>query len=61
MIKKIDHIAIAVFSLDKSFSNYMNTLGFEYRGREVITRQGVKIDLFSCGGVKIEVMEPLGA
>jgi methylmalonyl-CoA/ethylmalonyl-CoA epimerase len=58
MIKKIDHLGIAVKSLDEAVSYYENALGLTCEHREEIASQKVRTAFFDCGGVHIELLEP---
>jgi len=58
MIKKIDHIGIAVNNLDESISIYRDILGLEFKGTEEIKEQKIIIGTFMLGGVKIELVQP---
>ncbi len=58
MIKKIDHIAIAVTSLDEEVRRYRDVLGLEFLGSEVVEEQKVRVGFFRVGDVFIELMEP---
>lgn len=55
MIKKIDHIAIAVENLDEEIKRYRDILGFEFHGTEVVEEQKVKVAFFEIGNVHIEL------
>ncbi len=59
MVKKIDHIAIAVKDLEKEIEVYKNIPGFEFRGTEVVKEQKVTVAFFKVGDVFIELLEPL--
>ncbi|MEN8223695.1 MAG: VOC family protein, partial [Acidobacteriota bacterium] len=59
MIKKIDHIAIAVSDLKKEIEVYNNIPGFEFNGTEVVEEQKVTVAFFKVGDVFIELLEPL--
>ncbi len=59
MIKKIDHIAIAVADLDAEIERYKNLLGFEFLGTEVVAEQKVKVAFFNVAGVYIELTAPI--
>lgn len=59
MIRKIDHIGIAVNSLDSSIPLYRDVLGLHLMGEEKIPGQKVKVAMFAVGEVKIELLEPL--
>lgn len=58
MIKKIDHIAIAVTDLDEEIKRYRDVLGLEFHGAEVVADQKVKVAFFSVGDVHIELTAP---
>lgn len=58
MIKKIDHLGIAVRSLDATIPYYENTLGLKCHGREEVVSQGVRTAFFEAGDVHIELLEP---
>ena len=57
MITKIDHIGIAVSSLEESISYYEKTLGLKCSGIEEVVSQKVKTAFFEVGGVHIELLE----
>lgn len=58
MITKIDHIGIAVHSLDETIPYYENVLGLKCHGREEVESQKVKTAFFEAGEVHIELLEP---
>lgn len=58
MIKKIDHIAIAVNDLDEEIKRYKDVLGMEFQGTEVVAEQKVKVAFFKVGDVHIELTAP---
>jgi len=59
MVKKIDHIAIAVHDLDSEIDRYQNILGLSLIHREIVEEQKVKVAVFAVGDVNIELLEPL--
>jgi len=61
MIKKIDHIAIAVKNLEEEIARYRDVLGLEFLGKEVVPEQKVTVAFFKVGEVFIELLEPLAA
>ena len=61
MIKKIDHIAIAVKNLAEEITRYRDVLGLEFLGTEVVAEQKVTVAFFKVGDVFIELLEPLSA
>ncbi len=58
MIKRINHIGIAVASLEKQIPFYRDILRLEDLGREEVPDQKVKVAMFKIGEVKIELLEP---
>ena len=58
MITKIDHLGIAVKSLDESIAYYENVLGLTCEGREEVESQKVRTAFFAAGDVHIELLEP---
>lgn len=58
MIKKIDHIAIAVSDLDTEIARYRDVFGMEFHGTETVEEQKVKVAFFSVGDVHIELTSP---
>jgi len=59
MIRKIDHIAIAVKDLDSAIPHYRDTLGLTFLGTEEVPDQKVRVAMFDVDGVHIELLEPL--
>jgi len=59
MLDKIDHIGIAVHSIDEKMSLYRDVLGMEFLGTDVVEEQGVKVAFFQVGESKVELLEPL--
>jgi len=60
MIKKIDHIAIAVKNLAEEITRYRDVLGLEYLGSETVASQKVNVAFFRINNVFIELLEPTG-
>ena len=58
MITKIDHLGIAVPSLDQAVPYYEKALGLKCEGREEVASQKVRTAFFSVGGVHLELLEP---
>lgn len=58
MIGKIDHIGIAVPSLDEAIPLYEKALGLECEGIEEVVEQKVKTAFFAVGEVHLELLEP---
>jgi len=58
MLKKIDHLGIAVKSIDEARKFFENTLGLACEGIETVEAQKVKTAFFSIGETHIELLEP---
>jgi len=61
MITQIDHIGIAVESLEASVKYYEEVLGLHCEGRETVASQRVNTAFFHVGEVHIELLEPTDA
>jgi methylmalonyl-CoA/ethylmalonyl-CoA epimerase len=59
--KKIDHIGIAVLSIDEALPFYVNQLNLKLLGLEEVPSQGVKVAFLEIGQSMIELLEPLSA
>jgi methylmalonyl-CoA/ethylmalonyl-CoA epimerase len=57
-LKKIDHLGIAVPSLDEAAKFYEGVLGLHPHGREEVASQKVRTAFYELGGVHIELLEP---
>jgi len=57
MIKKIDHIGIAVNNLEESLSFYEDALGLKVEDIEEVPDQKVKVGFIDIGGVHLELLE----
>ncbi len=60
MLTEIDHIGIAVPSLDDAVELYRATLGLAPLHAEKIESQGVREVLFKVGSSYVQLLEPLG-
>ena len=58
-MKQIDHIAIAVNSLEESIKVYTSLLGVEPE-LETITAEKVNTAVYDLDGVSLELIEPIG-
>lgn len=58
MLDRIDHIGIAVHSIDDRISLYRDVLGLEYLGQDFVESQGVRVAFFKLGESMIELLEP---
>lgn len=61
MVKKIDHIGIAVQSIAEAASFYEKVLGLECERIEEVPSQQVRTAFFDVGGVHIELLEPMSS
>jgi methylmalonyl-CoA/ethylmalonyl-CoA epimerase len=59
--KKINHIGIAVKSIETAASLYRDVLGMTYEGSEEVTDQKVRVAFFAVGESRIELLEPTSA
>ena len=57
MIKKIDHIGIAVNSIEEAVKLYTDVLGLKLKDIEVVEEQKVKTAIIPVGESKIELIE----
>jgi methylmalonyl-CoA/ethylmalonyl-CoA epimerase len=57
-LQKIDHLGIAVRSIDKARTFYEKVLGLPCEGEETVVSQKVKTAFFAVGEVHIELLEP---
>ncbi len=60
MITALDHIAIAVPSIEEARMFYEN-LGLSVAGIEEVEHEGVRVAMIPCGGSRIELLEPLSS
>lgn len=60
MITKIDHLGIAVPSLDQAVPYYEKALGLKCEHREEVASQKVRTAFFTVGDVHLELLEPTG-
>ncbi len=58
MIKKINHIAIAVNNLEEAAKFYQEVMGLTLSGVEVVTAQKTKVGFFKIGETHIELVQP---
>lgn len=57
-VEKIDHIGIAVESIEEMLPYYRDSLGLDYKGSEVIAEQKVTVAFLQIGESRIELLEP---
>lgn len=58
MIQQIDHLGIAVRSLEISRKYYEEALGLTCEHEEEVPSQKVRTAFFTCGDVHLELLEP---
>ena len=58
MLTKINHIGIAVTSLETTIPFYRDTLGMAFAGIEEVAEQKVRVAMLQVGESKIELLEP---
>lgn len=61
MTKNINHIGIAVHSLDASLPFYRDQLGMNFEGMEEVPDQQVRVAFLQVGESRIELLEPTSA
>ena len=57
-ISHIEHLGIAVQSIEESLPYFENVLGLKCYAVEVVEDQKVKTAFLKCGEVKLELLEP---
>ena len=57
-ISHIEHLGIAVQSIEESLPFFTDVLGLECYATEVVEDQKVKTAFLKCGEVKLELLEP---
>ncbi|MEH7822337.1 methylmalonyl-CoA epimerase [Bacillus altitudinis] len=58
-MNQIDHIAIAVFSIQKTARTFFKLFNWEFSDIEVLPNQGVKVSFASLDDLHIELIEPM--
>ncbi len=56
----IEHIGIAVDSIDRDAPFWKHILNIPHRGTEVVEGQGVMTDIYDTGRGKVELLEAMG-
>jgi methylmalonyl-CoA/ethylmalonyl-CoA epimerase len=59
MLSAIDHVGVAVESIDAALAVYRDALGMPLVHRETVSEQGVEAVLLDVGDSHIELLEPL--
>ncbi len=57
-VKSLNHVGIAVRSIDDQRPFYEGTLGAEFECYEDVANQKVKVGFFKVGDVRLELLEP---
>jgi methylmalonyl-CoA/ethylmalonyl-CoA epimerase len=57
-VQAVNHIGIAVRSLDAQRPFYEGTLGAVFEGIEEVADQKVRVGFFRIGDVRLELLEP---
>src|SRR6476660_8698200 len=60
MFARIDHIGVAVESIDETLKLYESAYAMELVHREVVEEQGVEAVLLDVGENHVELLQPLG-
>ncbi len=60
MLTLIDHVGVAVESIDDALAIYRDALGMPLVHRETVTEQGVDAALLDVGDCHVELLQPLG-
>ncbi|HWE13845.1 MAG TPA: methylmalonyl-CoA epimerase [Solirubrobacteraceae bacterium] len=60
MLSAIDHVGVAVESIEAALDLYRDKLGMPLVHRETVTAQGVDAALLDVGDGHIELLQPLG-
>jgi len=61
MLTKINHIGIAVLSLEEALPFYRDKLSMAFAGIEEVVEQKVRVAMLQVGESKIELLEPTSA
>jgi methylmalonyl-CoA/ethylmalonyl-CoA epimerase len=58
MIRKIDHLGIAVRSIEEALPLWRDALGLNHSGSETVAEQGVHTAFLDVGETRLELLEP---
>jgi methylmalonyl-CoA/ethylmalonyl-CoA epimerase len=61
LVKKIDHIGIAVRSIEEALPFYTDVLQLAFLGMEEVESEKVKVAFLKLGESKLELLEPLSS
>mgnify|MGYP001810105916 CR=1 FL=1 len=59
MVKKIDHIGIAVNNIEEQLIYYSEIMGLKVEKIETVPSEGVKVCFIAIGDTHIELLEPI--
>lgn len=59
LFEALDHVGIAVPSLEEGLALYGGIFGMQVELRQDLPEQGTAVLLFRCGGARIELLAPL--
>ena len=59
MITRLDHIAIAVSSLEEGIIRFLDDFGLDYKGKEAVLGAKTETAFFPINGTQIELIHPL--
>lgn len=57
MVRKVDHIGVAVSNLEEALKIYTEVLGLKLHGTEVVEEQKVRVAFLPVGDTEIELLE----
>ena len=60
-VKSLNHIGIAVRSIDAQRAFYEDSLGAEFEGYEEVPSQKVRVGFFRVGNIRLELLESTDA
>ena len=60
MLSAVDHVGVAVESIDAALAIYQDALGMPLVHRETVEDQGVEAALLDVGDSHVELLQPLG-
>jgi methylmalonyl-CoA/ethylmalonyl-CoA epimerase len=61
MLRKLNHVALAVPDIVAASARYRETLGAQVSAPQALHEHGVTVVFVDVGNTKIELLEPLGA
>ena len=59
MLRRVDHVALAVSDLDASIEHYQRVWGLTVAHREFVAEQGVEEAMFRLGDTYLQLVAPL--